>query len=1051
MTKPTNTFKNANLRPNKLALALAAAGLMFSVSGSVVAAEKARLTAKEKQAQQEEVEKIQVTGVRGALETALNTKREALSIVDAISATDIDALPALDFGEALQAIPGVQLDRSSEGRQSEISLRGLSGGFVKTTAMGQSFATPSRSFGPTGGTNPFAAFEAGVFDGVTVVKTPTADIQAGGMAGVVDKKLQKALSKKDGKYSVSLGGRYEELTGNWDKSIKLSAAKHLIKDELAVAFKFSGSEQTFRRDLVQTAVHVPLVNTGRLGQASSDTIGAYIDKYNIPEGSVLKGVSNLRNVSEYSDGDRVSFTGNVEWKPIENLKLGAHVLYTERDLGAGTKEDAQIDAGIHRSNRNHGRDSRIEPDMDTAPFIYKTDEDGVDHYMVSNVHFTNGYYGFTNRKTTFLETSKGLFLYADYATDDWAIDANFNQSESENQFMNIGIEMAHNQHHSNTSNHKAAGETSNTAFPAVPTGIDGQISTGQGNMEDIIGQFTGWETYNYDNLNWNTPTVTSPTITSYDPSNDGRRVQFRVNGRVDTPIRDMSAAEFNAERYTEFGFGDAFNVSSIKFGSRYSKETLVNDDHRVSISGVDLANVSGGLVKDTLLTAEQTAFFDGKVPNTFGQNSGWQTFSNDEAAAILQTNLADLSTASETNPYPVEIIPPSGFYERINNNTKLPEFYQNNFDVDQEIKAAYVMANFTGDLDAISYTGNFGVRYEETTNSFLGARTEVIEEGGKELALSQIEYETDYANVLPSFNLSLDFLDDFVLRTAYFKALVRPNLRSQNPTLAINEGNTNITVNLPAAELEPYTADNYDLSLEWYNREGSAVSIGVFKKVITDLFLTENPCPSLGEYTYLDDQFGGFVGEDSEDQGSCLQIAEYTHPETGEVGNRSLRLTRKYNADNEIKLTGIEFALQQKLDFLPYPWNGFGGVFNYTYIDQTGDEGDNKLYKVSPRSYNLIGYWENDGLSLRLAYNWRDSFDIQSSNTYYGIEDKKTKASGRLDFSGSYKVSKGLTFYLKGYNITNEQVYEYFGNDERAMARIDYTGRIVEASLNYSF
>ena len=102
-------------------------------------------------------------------------------------------------------------------------------------------------------------------------------------------------------------------------------------------------------------------------------------------------------------------TKNGEWKPIENLKLGAHVLYTERDLGAGTKEDAQIDAGIHRSNRNHGRDSRIEPDMDTAPFIYKTDEDGVDHYMVSNVHFTNGYYGFTNRKTTFLETSKGLF------------------------------------------------------------------------------------------------------------------------------------------------------------------------------------------------------------------------------------------------------------------------------------------------------------------------------------------------------------------------------------------------------------------------------------------------------------------------------------------------------------------------------------------------------------------------------------------------------------------------------------------------------------------
>ena len=69
-------------------------------------------------------EVIQVQGIRGSLENALNTKRDAPSIVDAISASDIDALPALDLGEALQAVPGVQIERSGEGRQSEISLRG---------------------------------------------------------------------------------------------------------------------------------------------------------------------------------------------------------------------------------------------------------------------------------------------------------------------------------------------------------------------------------------------------------------------------------------------------------------------------------------------------------------------------------------------------------------------------------------------------------------------------------------------------------------------------------------------------------------------------------------------------------------------------------------------------------------------------------------------------------------------------------------------------------------------------------------------------------------
>ena len=88
---------------------------------------------------------IQVSGVRNSLEDALNVKRSASSIVDAISASDIDSLPALDLGEALQALPGIQLNTEDGSRNSEINLRGLGSGFVLTTAEGQSFATPSRA------------------------------------------------------------------------------------------------------------------------------------------------------------------------------------------------------------------------------------------------------------------------------------------------------------------------------------------------------------------------------------------------------------------------------------------------------------------------------------------------------------------------------------------------------------------------------------------------------------------------------------------------------------------------------------------------------------------------------------------------------------------------------------------------------------------------------------------------------------------------------------------------------------------------------------------
>ncbi|WP_111977577.1 TonB-dependent receptor [Algibacillus agarilyticus] len=1025
------------------------AGMAMAVSSPTLLAQEVNSALGE-----EETEVIEVTGVRGALENALNTKREAVSIVDAISSADIDALPALDFGEALQALPGVQLDRSNEGRTSEISLRGLSGGFVKTTAFGQSFATPSRSSGPTGGTNPFASFEAGVFDGVTLIKSPTADIQAGGMAGVVDKKLQQALAKKDGKYSVSLGGRLEELTGNWDKTIKFSAAKHLIKDELAVAVKFSGSEQTFRRDLMQTTVYTSLDETNTQGDMISNTIGDYKAAWGLPADAVVKGVANGRNVTEYSEGDRVSFTGNIEWKPSENLKLGSHVLYTERDLGDGTKEDTAFFAGLHHntpakaSSKRHYYSANVEPDMATAPFIYKHDAAGNPEYIASKVNFTDGGLQFTNRKTTFLETAKGIMLYADYAKDDWVLDGIVSYSEAENQFMNIGIDFRHTQHHNPATNFTPDGGV-RASYPSVPTGIDGTISTGQGNTADTIVTATGWDNYNYNNLNWQKPGYTGGTVSSNDPSNGGRRLQFTVDGRVDNPTREMSAAEFNAERILQLDLADEFSIGSIKFGVRTSTEELDNRDQKIGIVGIDTDAINEGFIHDNIISEQQTAFFDGAIPGTFGAGSGWRTFDNDFISNELSKGLADLTAVTDDNPYALTIASPSVFYDRLNNGTKLPNFFANNFSAEQTITAAYLMSDFSGEIGSVYYSGNFGVRHEKTENKFLGKVAKQLP--SKVYVPDDFPFESDYSNTLPSMNLSVELTDDIIVRTAYYKALVRPNLRAQNPSLTIKESNNSLTIDLPKGELEPYTADNFDLSFEWYNREGSAISVGLFQKEITGLFLQEKPCPSLGEYTFIDEQFGAFEGEDSESSGNCIQTETFTNPDTGEVTNRNVTVNRSFNADNEIKLQGVEFAAQQKLDFLPYPWNGFGGVFNYTYIKQTGDEGDNKLYKVSPRSYNLIGYWEDDNFSVRLAYNWRDSFDIRKSSQYYGIEDRRTKASGRLDLSSSYKIAQGLKVHLKAYNLTDEQVYEYFGEDERAVARIDYTGRIFELGVNYSF
>ncbi|MDU0352602.1 hypothetical protein RS130_00560 [Paraglaciecola aquimarina] len=171
-----------------------------------------------------------------------------------------------------------------------------------------------------GGSNPFGSFEAGVFDGVTVVKAPTADLQEGGIAGVVDKKLQRALGKKDGQYSLNIGSRYEELSEAWDKQIRFSASKHLIKDKLAVAFKVAGSDQNFRRDTANFTQYTALNNV--VNNAIEDTqfisaeaLNAYKAEHGITEPlSIMKVIGKAGQVTENSRGDRFSATGNIEFQ-----------------------------------------------------------------------------------------------------------------------------------------------------------------------------------------------------------------------------------------------------------------------------------------------------------------------------------------------------------------------------------------------------------------------------------------------------------------------------------------------------------------------------------------------------------------------------------------------------------------------------------------------------------------------------------------------------------------------------------------------------------------
>src|ERR1044072_5284994 len=119
------------------------------------------------------LEEVVVSGVRHSLETAIETKRVADTVVDVISAEDVGKFPTENVAESLQRVTGVQITRF-RGEGQNVTIRGLPSDFTLvqlngrtlTSALGASGSTLSRSFD-------FTILPSEFVSRVEVYKSPT--------------------------------------------------------------------------------------------------------------------------------------------------------------------------------------------------------------------------------------------------------------------------------------------------------------------------------------------------------------------------------------------------------------------------------------------------------------------------------------------------------------------------------------------------------------------------------------------------------------------------------------------------------------------------------------------------------------------------------------------------------------------------------------------------------------------------------------------------------------------------------------------------------------
>jgi len=160
---------------------------------------------------------IVVTGIRASLATAQNIKRNSDTVVDAITAQDIGALPDRSVTEALQRVPGVEINRfagsndpdhfSVEG--SGVAIRGLT--FVRSEFNGRtSFAA-----GVNGQALNFADVPSELLGSVIVSKNATAEMIEGGLAGTVNLNTRKPFDNKGFHIAFDAEANYGDFRKKW--------------------------------------------------------------------------------------------------------------------------------------------------------------------------------------------------------------------------------------------------------------------------------------------------------------------------------------------------------------------------------------------------------------------------------------------------------------------------------------------------------------------------------------------------------------------------------------------------------------------------------------------------------------------------------------------------------------------------------------------------------------------------------------------------------------------------------------------------------------------
>ena len=249
-------------------------------------------------------------------------------------------------------------------------------------------------------------------------------------------------------------------------------------------------------------------------------------------------------------------------------------------------------------------------------------------------------------------------------------------------------------------------------------------------------------------------------------------------------------------------------------------------------------------------------------------------------------------------------------------------------------------------------------------------------------------------------NFKWNLLDNLIYRFSLSKTLTSPELSNLYYNKSYGTRPNSLTISQGNPQLQPYMSNNYDMGLEWYINDASYIALeGFYKKVSNFSTLVSTPVQFL----------------------------------TNQANDQPLTwtLTQPINL-NSSKIYGEEFTFNyQFTHLLPDPFNGLGITANYTHVSSSTSLSPGVIATSGKFAVPGIGdsanfsvYYEKGPVQARLAYNWRGSY-LESLAYGAGAQPATRDAYGQLDVSASYAVSKYLSVFASGTNLTHQHLYDY--------------------------